>query len=416
MDIFKKAKRDYLIAMLIVGCIAILIFGFINAFVGRCLLGIIDIALGFFGLFLLIFLFKNKKVDFISRIVIIIVFALFIYVFLIGGYSHYEVLWLFAFPLVCFHIESGKKAIILISLFLVVIFSLSILHFFKVLRLPYQNDFLVIFLSVLTVFSAFLYFSDRIKNNVEILIREKDETISKDLKMARIIQENILSNDGALEEKLDIELYFKPMFEVGGDIYDIFYLRKNYYRVLVADAAGHGVQAALVTMIIKSDYDKIKYFDMPPNIVLKLFNNEFVGDKKGLTIFFNCAIIDIDLNNDKLHYSAAGHPYQFFCDNNGIHVLKSGDFMIGIVRDKDFETYTYDFKTGDKILLFTDGIFEINNKEKAEIKVDTIEKIFEQNRKNNMKNIVEEVKYAHLKWKKNERVTDDITILGIERK
>jgi serine phosphatase RsbU (regulator of sigma subunit) len=154
---------------------------------------------------------------------------------------------------------------------------------------------------------------------------------------------------------------------------------------------------------------------MPPNLVLKLFNNLFVDDKKGLTIFFNCAIVDIDLDKNELYYSAAGHPYQFLKNNKGINTLKTRDFMVGVRANKEFELYTYSFNPGDKLILFTDGIFEINNKIKSEIRMENIEHVFIQNQDKSISEIMENITSNHNSWVKNNPM-DDTTLIGVECK
>ena len=89
-------------------------------------------------------------------------------------------------------------------------------------------------------------------------LQRKDVIISDDLRKAREIQQSVIAFNAKDLEGIDIGVHFRPMIEVGGDIFDIYRRGEGQYRLFLADATGHGVQAALVTMLIKGEYDKIK--------------------------------------------------------------------------------------------------------------------------------------------------------------
>ena len=82
--------------------------------------------------------------------------------------------------------------------------------------------------------------------------------IQADLTLAKRIQKRIMPENFDSIEGLDLVVHYYPMADIGGDIYDIFQLSPGYIRIFLADAIGHGIQAALITMIIKSEYEKVK--------------------------------------------------------------------------------------------------------------------------------------------------------------
>ena len=89
------------------------------------------------------------------------------------------------------------------------------------------------------------------------LLREKDERLNEDLLRAQAFQRRILPQ---LPEDQDIRFsaVYRPADLVGGDIYDVCSLGPGRFRVLVADTTGHGIQASLRTMVLKTEYDRIK--------------------------------------------------------------------------------------------------------------------------------------------------------------
>ncbi len=245
-------------------------------------------------------------------------------------------------------------------------------------------------------------------------LKKKDLIMSEDLSMAKRIQTNILNHELGKNEKIDFHVHFQPMIEVGGDIYDISNLNPNIYRIFIADATGHGVQAALTTMIIKSEYDKIKFFEMSPNEILEIFNDAFIENYFNLNVFFTCVLVDIDVLNNKIAFSSAGHPTQYVVSKNQVVDIHAKGKMIGLLKKIKYELKTMIFEPGDKLLLFTDGLTEVHSKEKGELGEERLGKIIQKNKDKNIQDIILNLISEATHWKENEEIDDDITIVGME--
>jgi len=182
-------------------------------------------------------------------------------------------------------------------------------------------------------------------------------SIKEDLFLAQRIQENLLLKKMPPNEMIDIGVIYSPLNEVGGDFYDIFEVKQNKIRIFLADATGHGIQAALVTMLIKSEYEQVKTLADPVDI-FNVLNHEFLSTYGNLTVFFTGIIVDIDLEKMTLRYISAGHPSQYLLVGKNYVCLDKRGKMIGVVNNLNCSAYTLDLNAKDKIVLFTDGIFE----------------------------------------------------------
>ena len=129
------------------------------------------------------------------------------------------------------------------------------------------------------------------------------------------------------------------MDEVGGDFFDVTRLDGNIVRILIADATGHGVQAALITMLIKSEYEGLKNVMDSPAKLLQMMNNLFFTKYLHLDTFFSCFIIDIDLQKETLCYASAGHPEQIFICNGRIEVLDKTGMIVGAKKNSEFKEH-----------------------------------------------------------------------------
>ncbi len=273
--------------------------------------------------------------------------------------------------------------------------------------------------------NAFNCMVEKLQNNINTLDSRVDEKtqklkqtydlIKKDLFLARKIQQSIFKVDYKDFTDLDINIYFKPMLEVGGDLYNILKMRDGYYRIFIADATGHGIQAALTTMIIKTEYDKIKDFTLTPDIVLKLLNDSFLDYYYNLNDIFTCAVIDLDIKEQKMYYASAGHPAQFLIKNNKIITIEPKGKMIGILKRQVYELFTTDLQKDMLIFLFTDGIFE-EFSTTGEILGETglVKIIQKYKNKNRVSEIVDSVVNDVKSWLDGEPPGDDITFIGIK--
>ena len=189
------------------------------------------------------------------------------------------------------------------------------------------------------------------------------DRIQEDLNIARKIQKNIMPSGPVSPAGLKTRVYYHPFRSISGDFYDITEVRPGYSRFFVADATGHGIQAALITMIIKSEYETLKREDIDAATLLSRLNSNFIRSYSSLETYFSCFIMDIDTENKRLRYSSAGHPEQFLVTSSGIEPLMTGGVIIGDMPDTSYTLMERELESGDKILLFTDGLYERKNED-----------------------------------------------------
>jgi len=242
---------------------------------------------------------------------------------------------------------------------------------------------------------------------------EKDDIIFKDLLVSKRIQENILPDEIDRLDDCKICVRYHPMTEVGGDFYDIFKLPSGIIRIFLADATGHGVQAALVTMLIKSEFDKVKMSIDKPNKLLEELNNSFLTNYKSLTVFFSCIVLDIDLKNQRIQYCSAGHPTQFLISSSIINLPSLGK-LIGIIEDIEYKMIKIECTATDKLMLFTDGLTEQFNKNNEEFGEERIIKIINEKSNESICTIIDSIINDMNAFISDSEKNDDVTVIGIE--
>lgn len=206
----------------------------------------------------------------------------------------------------------------------------------------------------------------RINETLEIKVKERTielneslRIIKNDLAMAKKIQSATLASNLNQNERLEIEVRYHAMSEVGGDFYSVNKIDESTIRIFLADATGHGVQAALIMMAIQGIFDGIKSYALPVHEILEIFSKEYVRRYGSLNSFLTCILVDIDTKNQKLVYSSAGHPAGILINKkNEIQLLKNTGGLIGVYPDNTYKLVEHSFLEGERLFIFTDGIFE----------------------------------------------------------
>lgn len=243
------------------------------------------------------------------------------------------------------------------------------------------------------------------------IIRE----IKSDMRLAKKIQTKLLPENHIQFKGVDCAIEYAPMFEIGGDIYDIFQIRDGLIRVFLADATGHGIQAALMTTLIKGEFDKVKKLYSSPAEILRILNRNFLDSFRSLNVFFSCIICDINLNLREIVYSSGGHPEQVLLSSSGMRLLPKNGTVIGIRDNAQFKDDRISFKVGSKLILFTDGLFEQFDAEMQMFGEERLYGILEEMKEKSV-NAIREKCFSELKdfLEFKNKFHDDITFIGIQ--
>ncbi len=205
---------------------------------------------------------------------------------------------------------------------------------------------------------------EKVLNDLKI----KDDQIQKQLDMASVIQRSILLTKIDDWNELKFSVKYNAMEKIGGDFYDVFQLKDNKIGVLIADVSGHGIPAALVTAMAKISFGNAGYqFDSPKRIFQEV--NKNIIDHMKTQDYMTCfmAVIDDDYN---ITYSNASHQKAIIYrkETGSIELLDTNGLFIGALEEArdTYEEKTTRLDYGDRLILYTDGIPESQNKNREE--------------------------------------------------
>lgn len=245
-------------------------------------------------------------------------------------------------------------------------------------------------------------------------LKEANELMMNELKMAQRIQEAIIPKEMKITDKMNLSGMYVPMDNLGGDYYDVFKITDKKIGVVIADVCGHGVPAALITTMTKMSFFSNSKKGKSSREVVDLVNRELfevIGNLEYLTAFYG--IIDID--SGYFEYTNAGHNDILIIRKSGkIKKLAANSPIIGFVQEVDYKTDAVKIKSGDRIVLYTDGIIEMRNKNRDLFGMERFKNVLESinslDANESVKIITDEVH----NFRQDEKADDDMTLLLID--
>ena len=184
-------------------------------------------------------------------------------------------------------------------------------------------------------------------------------SIENELAIAREIQKSILPSSVPELEHLRISAAYRPMTAVAGDFYEFIPVDQTHAGFLIADVSGHGVPAALIAAMIKVAMQSVMSCADDPGEVMRRLNRILSSQLRSQ--FVTAAYLWLDTSSQKALYSAAGHPPLLFWRDGRMDRVESNGLLFGVLPDTDYPVRELRFRSGDRFLLYTDGVTEPEN-------------------------------------------------------
>ncbi len=185
--------------------------------------------------------------------------------------------------------------------------------------------------------------------------------VKQDLETARNIQNAILPDINPKGENYEVSSAYLPMALIGGDYYDYHLAEKDSIGILIADVSGHGISAALIASMIKVAFNSQISNVRNPALVLQRMNLGLSGQLNNE--FITAGYLGIDLKLKKLTYASAGHPplILYRRSKDEIKEISVQGIPMGIFPETNFNDTKIQLKSGDRLVLYTDGIMDVAN-------------------------------------------------------
>jgi serine phosphatase RsbU (regulator of sigma subunit) len=200
----------------------------------------------------------------------------------------------------------------------------------------------------------------------ELAQQERErERVEQELLVARRIQQASLPKEVPTLEGWQINPYYRPAREVGGDFYDFHLLSEGRQGLVVGDATGKGVPAALVMSTTCGMLQAVSQAidSSSPGEVLERVNETLVA-RIPPNMFVTCFYAILDPNSASLSYANAGHDLPYLRRRGGdTQELRARGMPLGLIPGMSYEEKGTVLDVGDSVLLYTDGLVEAHDPE-----------------------------------------------------
>jgi serine phosphatase RsbU (regulator of sigma subunit)/predicted ester cyclase len=197
--------------------------------------------------------------------------------------------------------------------------------------------------------------------HLEQEMRER-ERVEQDLRVARRIQQASLPKEVPKLEGWQIAPHYQPAREVGGDFYDFHLLPEGRVGLVVGDATGKGVSAALVMSTTCGMLRLAAQSHSSPGQMLQGVN-EVLFPNIPSNMFVTCFYAILDPKSGHLLYANAGHDLPYLHRNGEAEELRARGMPLGLMPKMSYEEKETTLHSGEAALLYSDGLVEAHDPE-----------------------------------------------------
>ena len=186
------------------------------------------------------------------------------------------------------------------------------------------------------------------------------EALEKQVSLAGEVQQRMIPREAPQLPGLDVASAYVPMYSLGGDFYDFIPLPGDNLGLAIADVSGKGVPASLimasVRAFLRAQVDNVYYlYEVVKRINLMLCRD--TKDTEFVTLFYGV----LDAHNRRFTYCNAGHPPGLVLRGGKVIELGSDNMLLGVDPDWEFRQSMIELRSGDVLLLYTDGLPDARN-------------------------------------------------------
>jgi serine phosphatase RsbU (regulator of sigma subunit) len=188
--------------------------------------------------------------------------------------------------------------------------------------------------------------------------RERSERHGREQRDALLIQRALMPASLPSTPRFEVAGAWQPAGTLGGDCYDVFLFGEHALGVSIADVAGKGLPAALLMSSLQAAVRAFAHADSSPQALCASVNRLLCGQMIAGR-FVTMAYLRLDANRGTVAYANAGHNPPLLARVSGeVEPLPPSGTVLGVFADAEFQGAELPLRSGDRLLLYTDGISE----------------------------------------------------------
>ncbi|MEF2231100.1 MAG: PP2C family protein-serine/threonine phosphatase, partial [Pseudodesulfovibrio sp.] len=244
------------------------------------------------------------------------------------------------------------------------------------------------------------------------------ERIESELRIARDIQMGILPKlFPAFPDRTEFEIFasIEPAKEVGGDLYDFFFVDETHFCFLLGDVSGKGVPAAFFMAVTKTLLKVVSERGLDPGQVLSKVNGDLAAENESC-MFVTLFLAVIDIESGDVQYANAGHnpPLYVPCGGTPEWIPPLGQPVAGVMEGMQYTTKSMKMNPGDIIFIYSDGVTEAMNPDQELYSEERLMRFVSEVREPFAPKLVKDLDVSIKAFTRGAEQSDDITMLAMQ--
>jgi serine phosphatase RsbU (regulator of sigma subunit) len=260
-----------------------------------------------------------------------------------------------------------------------------------------------------------------VEDRTRELKRAMDEVMGRDAELrynlraaGRLQTRMLLPNAPPDWPELKWGVHYAPLDHLGGDYYDLAHPDPEHLGLLIADASGHSIAAAMVAIMSRTAFGRVCNSTKSPGEVLAEMNARLQGlaDDRFVTAFYGV----LNRRTRLFTYANAGHPYpyRFVARNGSVEEIRAQGFMLGIIPEEQYRERTIQLEPGDRLCFYTDGLVEARNTQGEGYGTDRLQDALRAHGTSSAGPLTDQLLGAQHTFREGHPLSDDMTLVVCE--
>src|SRR5262249_28164466 len=213
--------------------------------------------------------------------------------------------------------------------------------------------------------------------------------------------------------EFDIFATLVPAKEVGGDLYDFFFIDDDHLCFAVGDVSDKGVPASLFMAVTKTLFRSTAQTYSTPGEILARLHTEICRENEScMFVTFFCGILNI--RTGQVDYSNGGHNLPYYLHHNGVSLLESiGGRALGLVEQSPYASGRIVLRPSEALLLYTDGVTEAMDSKQRLYSDQRLAEFLETHRGSAPRQIISDIVIELRHFSREAPQSDDNTVLAL---
>ncbi len=247
---------------------------------------------------------------------------------------------------------------------------------------------------------------------LDCLTPNQQRALEYDLELAARIQNGLLPAADLSIQGWEMAYHYRPAGVVGGDYCDVISDGNGGVYLMIADVAGKGVAAAMLTANLRAVMRALVPLNLPLQKMLLQANRLFCESK--LPMQYATLVVGHSSASGKLELINAGHLPAMILRDSQVELFESNDLPLGMFCDQEFTAVRTELRPNDTLVLYTDGVCEAENPAGEEYGTDALRKLLEEKGLCCPQRLIEVCREQVQQFRQGSAQADDETLLAVQ--